>query len=178
MEFMTGQELKKCLSSVKLLVMDVDGVLTDGGIYYTDNGQEIKRFNVKDGRGLKMLREYDVNLAIISASNSSSILHRAKILGIINVFIGIEDKLKVLVKLCNTLGLSFSEVAYVGDDINDLTVMRKVHCPLTVNNAIPEIKESAVYVTKKRGGQGAIREICELIIQAYGKSNRVENTLS
>ncbi|MGB3652970.1 MAG: HAD family hydrolase [Rivularia sp. (in: cyanobacteria)] len=172
---MIGQELQKCLSSVKLLVMDVDGVLTDGGIYCTDNGQEIKRFDVKDGRGLKMLKEYGVNLAIISASNSSSILHRAKMLGITNVFIDIEDKLEVLIKLCHTLGFSFSEVAYVGDDINDLTVMQKVHCPLTVDDAVHKVKESAIYITKKRGGQGAVREICELIIQARDTSDRVEN---
>ncbi|MBC6417398.1 MAG: HAD-IIIA family hydrolase [Prochloron sp. SP5CPC1] len=157
-------ELKNCLSTVKLLAMDADGILTDGGIYYTDDGKQIKRFNVKDGQGLKLVGNCGINLAIISASNSPAILHRAESLGIANVFVGVEDKLEVLKELCQTLNITFSEVAYVGDDINDLTIMKRVRCPLTVADAIYEVKETAVYVTQKQGGQGAIREICDLLI--------------
>ena len=158
-------ELKARLSAVKLLAMDVDGVLTDGGIYYTDDGQEFKRFNVKDGQGLKLASQLGITLAIISASASSAILHRAQKLGITNVFIGVENKLETIVQLCQTLDLPFSQVAYIGDDINDLAVMEKVYCPLTVADASPEVQAKAIYITKKLGGQGAVREICDLLIE-------------
>jgi len=159
------KKLQLRLSQIKLLAMDVDGVLTDGGIYYTDTGEELKRFNVKDGLGLKLLSQSGIILAIISASNSTSILHRAQKLGIFHVFIGVEDKLVTLIKLCENLHLNLSEVAYIGDDINDLAVMAKVNAPLTVADAIAPVKKQAIYITEKLGGQGAVREICDLLLK-------------
>lgn len=161
-----NQELYKRLKEIKLLAMDVDGVLTDGGLYYTDSGLEMKKFNVKDGQGLKFLHEVGIKIAIISASSASTILHRAEVLGINYAFIGIEDKLKTLLDLSVKLSLNFSQIAYIGDDLNDLPILQAVGCPFTVADAMPINKKQAIYVTEKCGGQGAVREICDLLISA------------
>ena len=163
-------QLQECLTKVKLLALDVDGVLTDGGLYYTDSGEELKKFNVKDGQGLKLIMQAGIEVAIISASNSTATVHRAKKLGIKHTFIGIEDKLASLTKLCQDLDLSLAQVAYMGDDINDIPILKSVGCPLTVADAMPENQNWAVYVTDKAGGQGAVREICDLIntVQSQG----------
>jgi 3-deoxy-D-manno-octulosonate 8-phosphate phosphatase (KDO 8-P phosphatase) len=152
------------LSKVRLLALDVDGTLTDGGLYYSDSGEELKKFNVKDGQGLKLLMQSGVDVAIISASTAPSTLHRAKKLGISHVFIGAEDKLLVLQVLCQELGIDFSQVAYAGDDVNDLPVMQAIGCPLTVADARSENKQCALYVTQAGGGNGAVRELCDLIL--------------
>ena len=158
-------ELQTKLSRVKLLALDVDGVLTDGGLYYTESGEEFKKFNVKDGMGIKLLMRFGIEVAIISANSSSATIHRAKKLGIEHCFIGIENKLDVLNNLCDLLNISLEEVAYVGDDINDIPILQSVGCPMTVADAMPENKNQAVYVTSLSGGAGAIREICELIMK-------------
>ena len=152
------------LSQVKLLALDVDGVLTDGGLYYAQNGEVQQRFNIKDGQGLKRLIQSGVEVAIITAKSYSSTLHRAKDLGITHTYLGIKDKLSTLVHLCEKLGISLSQVAYVGDDINDLEVMHVVGCPLTVADAMRANQACSLYVTKLPGGQGAVREICDLLV--------------
>ncbi|NJR74922.1 MAG: HAD-IIIA family hydrolase [Scytonema sp. CRU_2_7] len=157
-------ELRQRLSQVKLLALDVDGVMTDGGLYYTDSGEVIKKFNVKDGQGLKLLIQAGIEVAIVSANSSSATLHRAKKLGIVHTFLGVEDKLTVLKDLCQKLSLSLSQVAYAGDDINDLPILQVVGCPFTVANAISINKTHAIYVTALLGGEGAVREICDLLI--------------
>jgi 3-deoxy-D-manno-octulosonate 8-phosphate phosphatase (KDO 8-P phosphatase) len=159
-------ELRSRFCQVKLLALDVDGVLTDGGLYYTDSGEEFKKFNVKDGLGLKLLMQAGIDVAIISASNSTATLHRAKKLGITHVFIGKEDKLSVLKELCERFRLSLSQVAYAGDDLNDLPILKVVGCPLTVADAMPENQSQAIYVTHLAGGRGAVREICDRILNA------------
>ncbi len=156
---------KECLSQIKLLVLDVDGVLTDGGLYYSDSGEEFKKFNVKDGQGIKLVMQAGIEVAIISASSSKATLHRAKKLGIKYVFTGVEDKLPILQQLGEELRISMSQVAYAGDDINDLPILKSVGCPLTVADAIPENQTIAIYVTKLGGGQGCVREICDLLLQ-------------
>jgi 3-deoxy-D-manno-octulosonate 8-phosphate phosphatase (KDO 8-P phosphatase) len=158
-------ELQVRLSQVKLLALDVDGVLTDGGLYYSNSGEELKKFNVKDGQGIKLVIQAGIEVVIISASNSAATLHRAKKLGIKRAFIGIEDKLAILKQICKELNLSLAQVAYVGDDLNDLPILKSVGCPLTVADAIPENLAQAVYVTELPGGQGAVREICNLLLQ-------------
>ena len=160
---------------VKLLALDVDGVLTDGGLYYSNSGEELKKFNVKDGQGIKLVMESGVKVAMISANNSAATLHRAKKLGIERAFVGIENKLATLEKICQELNLSLDRVAYVGDDLNDLPVLEAVGCPITVADAIPENKASAVYVTKLQGGQGCVREICNLLLQVRTKSKILLN---
>ncbi len=161
-------ELKKNFARVKLLALDVDGVLTDGGLYYTEKGEELKKFNVKDGMGLKLIMEAGVEVAIVTASPSASVSFRAQKLGITHVFCGVEDKLRVVKELCQKLQLGLDEVAYVGDDINDLSLLETVGCPLTVADAIAVNKDVAIYVTKQPGGYGAVREICDHILLNKG----------
>lgn len=151
-------------NQVKLLALDVDGILTDGGLYYTESGEVCKKFNVKDGKGIKLLMQSGVEVAIISANDSAATLHRARKLGIVNCFTGVEDKLSVLQNLCHKLDISLERVAYMGDDLNDLPVLKAVGLPLTVADAIPENQATAAYVTKLPGGQGAVREICNLLL--------------
>lgn len=159
-------QLQSRFAEVKLLALDVDGVLTDGGLYYSDRGEELKKFNVKDGLGLKLLMQVGVNVAIISASTSTSTLHRAKKLGIEYIFIGIEDKLAQLKEICEQLQLSLAQVAYMGDDLNDLPIMKLVGCPLTVADAMAQNQAEAIYITKLAGGKGAVREICDRLISS------------
>ncbi|NEQ48938.1 MAG: HAD-IIIA family hydrolase [Leptolyngbya sp. SIO3F4] len=157
-------QLANHLEKVKLLALDVDGILTDGGLYYTETGQELKKFNVKDGLGIKQLIKNGIEVAIISASSSESTRHRATKLGIRHVFIGCDEKLLVLKDLCQTLQIDLSQVAYMGDDLTDLPVLKAVGCPLTVADAIAENRACAIHVTEKGGGQGAVRDICDLIL--------------
>ncbi|NJL86865.1 MAG: HAD-IIIA family hydrolase [Leptolyngbyaceae cyanobacterium SM1_1_3] len=157
-------ELCDRLSHVRLLALDVDGVLTDGGLYYTDSGEEQKKFNVKDGQGLQLVSQAGFEVAIISASASTATLHRAKKLGIDHVYIGVSPKLPVLEQLCQKLGIGLEQVAYAGDDVKDLSVMQAVGCPLTVADAMPVNQAAAIYITQKGGGQAAVREICELLL--------------
>jgi 3-deoxy-D-manno-octulosonate 8-phosphate phosphatase (KDO 8-P phosphatase) len=152
------------LADVRLLVLDVDGILTDGGLYYTESGEILKKFNVKDGLGIKRLISTGVEVAIISANSSEATLHRAQRLNVNHVFINAKDKLAVLSELCAQLEIGLQQVASMGDDLSDLPVMQAVGCPITVADAVDEAIAAAVYVTQKGGGQGAVREVCDRII--------------
>lgn len=165
-EKITGKALAEKLSRVRLLSLDVDGVLTDGGLYYSEDGGISRKFNVKDGVGIKRVQALGVELAIISAGASGSILHRSRTLGIVHVFTAVDDKLASLNTLCHQLGISLDDVAHMGDDVNDLPVMAVVGCPMTVADAVPEARDAALYVTQRSGGNGAVREVCDLIIKA------------
>ena len=156
-------------SQIKLLALDVDGILTDGGLYYTESGEVCKKFNVKDGKGIALLIQSGIEVAIISANDSNATLYRAKKLGIVNCFIGVKDKLSVLENLCQQLDLSLSQVAYMGDDLNDLPVLKAVGFPITVADAIAENKQNSIYVTELAGGQGAVREVCNLVLNSVAK---------
>ena len=169
------KDIEAHFARVKLLALDVDGVLTDGGLYYSNSGEELKKFNVKDGQGIKLVMQSGVKVAIISANNSTATLHRAKKLGIERAFVGIEDKLATLKKISQELNLSLDRVAYIGDDLKDLPVLQAVGCPITVADAIPENKASAVYVTELKGGRGCVREICNLLLQVRTKSKILLN---
>lgn len=158
----------KSFSEIKLLSLDVDGVLTDGGLYYTDDGDEIRKFNVKDGMGIKKIQEVGVQIAIISAGSSPSILHRANHLGIDHVFIRCNEKLPKIIRLCDELQIDLSQVGHVGDDVNDLPIMQAVGYPMTIADAMDSVIEVAHYVSKRKGGEGAVREICDLIVAAKG----------
>ncbi len=161
---LTEPEFQARLSQVKLLVLDVDGTLTDGGLYYSDSGEELKKFNVKDGQGLKLLMATGVTVAIITASTATSTFHRAKKLGIAHVYIGVEEKLTVMQTLCEQLAIDLAQVAYAGDDVNDLPALQAVGCPFTMADAVAENKKWALYITHNTGGNGAVREICDLLI--------------
>jgi len=151
------------LSGIKLLSLDVDGVLTDGGIYYADDGNSFRKFNSKDGMGIVHLQRTGFDIAVISAGAPGAIEHRARWLNIAHVFTNVDDKLETLRELAAKLGLDLSQVAHMGDDINDLPLMKVVGCPIAVADAMPEVIECASIVTEKDGGRGAVREICDII---------------
>ncbi len=153
---------------IKLAIFDVDGVLTDGKLIYGHNGHEYKAFHVQDGLGMKLLQSSGVAVAIITAKTSGIVTERMKDLKIEHVYQGYEDKLPAYETLKNKLQLTDTEIAYVGDDLPDLSVMRRVGLSITVANAPQLIQQSADWVTKKKGGKGAVREICEFILQAQG----------
>jgi 3-deoxy-D-manno-octulosonate 8-phosphate phosphatase (KDO 8-P phosphatase) len=149
-----------------LLSLDVDGVLTDGGLYYSNDGSIQRKFNVKDGVGIKRVIDSGVTIAIISAGVSGSIPSRASTLGIKNVFTGVKDKQAVLEELCKSLEIGLSEAAHIGDDINDIGLLKIVGCPIAVADAQPEVIKVSKIVTQRKGGLGAVREICDAIIEA------------
>ncbi|AMB84360.1 phenylphosphate carboxylase subunit delta [Pseudomonas agarici] len=151
---------------IKLAVFDVDGVLTDGRLYFLEDGTEFKSFSTLDGQGIKMLMAAGVQTAIISGRKTSLVERRAKNLGIPHVFQGREDKLVVLDALLAELNLSYEQVAYLGDDLPDLPVIRRVGLGMAVANAAGFVRQHAHGVTQARGGEGAAREFCELILCA------------
>ncbi len=153
---------------ISLIAFDVDGVMTDGGLYYSDSGEEFKRFNSLDGHGLKMLRASGVEIAIITGRTSRCVEARALNLGISHLYQGVENKLDAMVDLLNKLKLSRDAAAYMGDDIVDLTVMRHVGLAISVPEAPQLVREHSAYVTRRSGGHGAVREACEMIMSAQG----------
>lgn len=153
---------------IRLMAFDVDGVMTDGGLFLSDSGEEFKRFNSLDGHGLKMLRASGVEIAIITGRTSRCVEARAQNLGITHVFQGVENKLEAMVELLNKLKLSRDAAAYMGDDVVDLTVMRHVGLSISVPDAPQLVREHSDYVTQRNGGHGAVREACELVMSAQG----------
>ncbi len=160
---------------IRLMAFDIDGVMTDGGLTYTDEGRELKTFNVMDGLGLKFLQRAGIELAIVTGRRSGVVAARAADLGIRHVFQGNEDKRSILAGLIADLGLHWPEVGYMGDDFIDLPVMRLAGFAVAPANAHPRVKEYAHAVTDARGGQGAVREAAEFILLAQG---RLESVLS
>lgn len=154
---------------ISLAIFDVDGVMTDGGLYLDDNGIESKRFHARDGLGLRMLQNSGVELAIITGRTSGVVTHRSAELDIKHVYQGRKDKLPAFEELCAATGKSPHEIAYMGDDIVDLPVMRRVGLALTVPGACQEIAGIAHWVSTASGGNGAAREACEFILRAKGQ---------
>lgn len=153
---------------IRLIAFDVDGILTDGGLYLSDSGEEFKRFNSLDGHGLKMLKASGVELAIITGRTSHCVAMRAKNLGITHLFQGVEKKWEVMQELLGKLNLTPESAAFMGDDVVDLPAMRRVGLALTVPNSPAAVREYAHYTTRQEGGHGAVREACELIMTAQG----------
>lgn len=149
---------------IKALILDVDGVLTDGKIYFDNHGNESKVFHTQDGFGLKRLQKHGIILGIISGRSSFAVTHRMRDLQIEHVHQGIHHKLPVFQQLLESLKLSPQQVAYVGDDLPDLEIMQTVGLALTVANAVPAIKRIAHYTSQRCGGEGAVREICDWLL--------------
>jgi len=156
------------LAGIKLLLLDVDGVLTDGRIIYDNQGTEIKAFDVKDGHGLKMVQRAGINVGIITGRSSQVVANRAAELGIEILYQGALNKLEPYREILADLGLTDAQVAYVGDDIVDLPILRRVGFSATVADAVAEVLPLVDYVAKCRGGRGAVREICDLLLRAGG----------
>jgi 3-deoxy-D-manno-octulosonate 8-phosphate phosphatase (KDO 8-P phosphatase) len=151
---------------IKLIILDVDGVMTDGSLYLSDDGQELKAFNSLDGHGMKMLRLSGVELAIITGRTSQVVEYRAINLGVTHLYQGADDKLAAFAELLKKTGLDPTECAYMGDDVVDLPVLRRCGLAICVPAAPALVKQHAHYITQLPGGRGAVREVCELIMQA------------
>ncbi len=158
--------------AIKLIIFDVDGVLTDGGLYFSDAGMEFKRFHSLDGHGIKMLKQYAIEPAVISARNSNNVAHRMKNLGITHYYQGQTDKRIAFHQLLALLDLSAHQVAYMGDDVIDLPVMTRVGLSIAVANAHDTVKKQADMTTLKTGGNGAVREVCDLLLRAQNNYDR------
>ena len=162
------EQINQLASSVQLLVLDVDGVMTDGSLYFSSNGDETKAFNTMDGLGLKLLQSSGVKVAIITGRQSDIVAQRAASLGIDIIYQGSDDKLNVLDEILSDLGLNYSDVAYAGDDLPDLACIKNSQFGISVPNAHTLVKEAADAVTSREGGRGAVREICDWILSAQG----------
>jgi len=149
---------------IRLFVTDVDGTLTDGGMYYTANGEYMKLFNTRDGMGLSMLREAGIEVCMMTSENSEIVTRRAEKLEITRVFLGVRDKLAQLTSLCQELKLPLTRVAYVGDDVNDLDVIRNVGLGFAVADADSRVLDAAKVRLSKRGGAGAVREAADWVL--------------
>ncbi len=154
--------------NIKLLLLDVDGVLSDGKIYFTNNGEEIKSFNTLDGHGIKMLRKSGVEVGIITGRQSTIVEKRAHDLGVHLLIQGREDKFQALQEMLNDFPCKLDNIAFLGDDYPDLTVMTRVGLSLSVANAHREVSQRSHWQTSVKGGEGAVREACDMIMQAQG----------
>lgn len=153
------------VAEIKLLICDVDGVFSDGRIYLGNQGEELKAFHTKDGFGIKAILKANINVAIITGRKSNIVESRMKALGVPYIFQGKEDKLSVYKQLLQTLNLEARQVAYIGDDVVDLDVMRHCGLGIAVNDAHPLVRQDADLITYTQGGFGAVREVCDLFLQ-------------
>ena len=163
------KKIQEKLKNVKMLILDVDGVMTDGRIIMDDEGRQLKNFNVRDGHGLKIIQRYGIKIAILTGRKSEVVNHRAIDLEINDVYQGALNKKEVFKEILLKHNLAASTVAFMGDDIIDIPVLRQVGFSVAVADAVDVVKKNVDYVTKKKGGHGAVREICEMILQAQGK---------
>ncbi|MFA5161470.1 MAG: HAD hydrolase family protein [Elusimicrobiales bacterium] len=172
---MKKQTIANRASKIKLLLMDVDGVLTDGRMYFLPDGStdEVKGFNALDGIGLRLLRNFGITTGMITGRSSGSTEERARTLAMRYVYMGFLSKLAPLEEILKETGIKAEETAYIGDDLTDIPVMRRVGLACSPANAVPEVKRCAHYIAKRSGGDGAAREICELILKSQGLWDKV-----
>ena len=159
----------------KLVITDIDGVWTDGGMYYDNKGNELKKFNTSDSAGVLFLKKLNIPLAIITGENTRIVEYRAKKLKIEYLHQGIKNKLSVALELCDTLNIQMSEVAFIGDDISDIELLKSVGFSAAPFNAPDYIKNIANYTTSKKGGEGAFREFIEHLLKLTNNINKVIN---
>lgn len=159
--------------AVRMLLLDVDGVLTDGKLYIGESGEQLKVFNTLDGHGIKLLQNAGIPVGIISGRNSPALKKRASDLGIDLLYRGREDKAAVLLEITENQSISNDEIAYAGDDLPDLAVIRAVGLGIAVPNAHAEIRKAASLITESHGGEGAVREICDFLLRAQGLYDQI-----
>ena len=165
---MKNPVLSEKLKGIQLLLLDVDGVLTNGAIIYNDDGSETKIFNVRDGLGLKLAMEAGIKVGIVTGRKSTALDHRCRDLGIRLLFEGIQDKAKILEKIAEQTGVAPEHTAYIGDDLPDLPLMRRVGLSIAVADAHMIVLKKADWTTAAAGGCGAVREVCEALLKAQG----------
>jgi 3-deoxy-D-manno-octulosonate 8-phosphate phosphatase (KDO 8-P phosphatase) len=159
----------KAAKNIRLLLLDVDGVLTDGRLYYGNSGEELKAFNIQDGLGIKLLQQSGIRVGIITGRRSALLKRRAVELSLSPLIQGREDKWSALSELMESLDVSLEEIAFVGDDLPDLAVINRVGLGITPANGNAAVASQALWQTQKMGGDGAIREVAELILEAQNK---------
>lgn len=164
-----GPEILLRAQAVELVFLDVDGTLTDGALYFTEHGETLKRFNVLDGYGLQLLRRADIEVAVISGRDSMAVRERVRSLGLSHAQFGVEDKLGAARSILDALGLSWSHAAAMGDDWPDLSLMRRCAFSAAPANAHEEVLRIVDYVSPKTGGEGAVRDVCDLLLAARGQ---------
>ena len=160
-----ASDLAKRCSKIKLVITDVDGVLTDGGMYYTNNGDIMKRFYVRDGMGVTLLRKKNIPTVIVTKEKTKMVKQWAQRMKIEKLYDGIVDKEAILEKICKTFSVSVEEIAYIGDDVNDLALLKRVGLAGAPNDAIGDAKESSHYTCKCKSGNGAFREFADTILE-------------
>jgi 3-deoxy-D-manno-octulosonate 8-phosphate phosphatase (KDO 8-P phosphatase) len=168
-----SKQVRARAAKVKLLILDVDGVLTDGRIIMDHKGREIKAFDVRDGHGIKLLREAGIEVAILTGRNSPVVQKRADDLGILWVRQAVNDKVAAYQEIAHKVGIGYKETCFVGDDLVDIPLLKQVEVPIVVADGAPEAKRLALYVTQSPGGRGAVREVCDLLLQSQGKWEEV-----
>ncbi|MEZ8132947.1 MAG: HAD-IIIA family hydrolase [Porticoccaceae bacterium] len=166
---MPSKDILSAAKNIKLLLLDVDGVLTDGKLYYGNSGEELKAFNIQDGLGIKLLQQAGIQVGIITGRVSALLQRRADELGISPVIQGREDKLTALRELLQGMNLGLNEIAFMGDDLPDLSVINTVGLGITVANASSTLTTEAAWQTRRSGGDGAVREAAEMILRAQNK---------
>lgn len=169
---LSSEQIKK-IERIKLLILDVDGVLTDGRLYFDNVGNEYKCFHARDGHGLKLLQQTGVEIAVISGRSSNSVLLRMQSLGITHVYQGYEDKRSAFADVLKNLQLSPEQVAYAGDDLLDLPIMTRVGFAIAVKDANFMVKKYADWHTTEQGGLGAVREVCDVIMSVQGNLDTI-----
>ena len=170
----SGKVARKLLSQIRLFATDVDGVLTDAGMYYAESGDEWKKFNTRDGMGIKLLQRAGIITAIVTQERTKLVARRAEKLKIPELHQGVMDKLTVIREMAARHGLSLKQVAYIGDDVNDLEALKAVGFSASPADGLPVIVAAVDYVCQKKGGEGAVREIIEMILEAQGRNSKFE----
>jgi 3-deoxy-D-manno-octulosonate 8-phosphate phosphatase (KDO 8-P phosphatase) len=165
--------VRKKAAQIRLLLLDVDGVLTDGGIIIDDRGLETKRFDVRDGLGIALLLRAGIKVGFLSGRSSRSVTRRARELKVRMVYQGVQNKPAVYAKIKKSMGVTDDQIAYVGDDIVDLPLLESAGLGVAVRDGGPELQRRVDYVTRSQGGKGAVREIAELLLKSQGKWNNV-----
>ena len=166
--------MRKRIKKIKLIATDVDGVLTDGGMYYSSKGDVLKKFHARDGMAVSILKKNTIPTVIITKERNQIVKKWSSKMNIDKLFDGVKNKEKVVSKLCKSYGLSENNIAYIGDDVNDLEILKKTGFAATPKDGNMEVKKIVDYICKNRGGEGVLREICDLIISIkFGKKRKL-----
>ena len=169
-----NQKVRKRIKKIKLIATDVDGVLTDGGMYYSSKGDVLKKFHARDGMAVSILKKNTIPTVIITKERNQIVKKWSSKMNIDKLFDGVKNKEKVVSKLCKSYGLSENNIAYIGDDVNDLEILKKTGFTATPKDGNLEVKKIVDYICKNRGGEGVLREICDLIISIkFGKKRKL-----
>ena len=169
-----NQKVRKRIKKIKLIATDVDGVLTDGGMYYSSKGDVLKKFHARDGMAVSILKKNTIPTVIITKERNQIVKKWSSKMNIDKLFDGVKNKEEVVSKLCKSYGLSENNIAYIGDDVNDLEILKKTGFTATPKDGNLEVKKIVDYICKNRGGEGVLREICDLIISIkFGKKRKL-----